>query len=482
MSWVQCYALHPFYLTNPMFSESPKVSQAIHLANLGDLATAATLFREVWDMDRTNQASFYSYLRCLHLAKRDDQVIDAIDQMKQGLSSPLNEQILRLGLNAAIRCGQYEAQEEILLELNRACPSDPEVCVQLSAQLIRQQQLDRAELMIKEALSRFPRDPGLLTNMAILYTEKGDYPKAESCYTTVVKVTPQQFLGHYNLAMFFVLLGRHAEAKKHLNRCLEIVPSAPEALAAFRLIDERDQRNGDLAEFYQCIEHQDWDGARQSLLAVKSEISLFKYLAAASELRPADYESLSLGSFLDSSRVIVTAKILRPEEPLISELVSSLKSNPTLVLNRAGKPTISGLQTHEILADCSNPAIIELKQRVLKVCEEYQKRQAVNPWLEQLTANVPRHISGWGVILRDKGHQKRHVHPEGVISGVVYLKTPLSTASATTREGNLVFSRRENREIVPEVGKVVIFPSYLPHETVEIRGGEERICIAFNVS
>jgi hypothetical protein len=152
------------------------------------------------------------------------------------------------------------------------------------------------------------------------------------------------------------------------------------------------------------------------------------------------------------------------------------------VLNRAGKPTISGLQTHEILADCSNPAIIEFKQRVLKVCEEYQKRQAFNPWLEQLTASVPRHISGWGVILRDKGHQKRHVHPEGVISGVVYLKTPLSTASATTREGNLVFSRRENREIVPEVGKVVIFPSYLPHETVEIRGGEERICIAFNVS
>jgi uncharacterized protein (TIGR02466 family) len=465
-----------------MLPKSSKVLQAIHHASLGDLATAATLFREVWEVDRNNQELFYSYLRCLHLAKLDDQVIDAIDHMKRGLSSPLNVHILRLGLDSAIRCGQYEVQEEILLELNRACPSDPDVCVQLSALVIRQQQLDRAELIIKRALSRFPTDPGLLTNLAILFTEKGDYPRAESCYIKVIQVAPQQFLGHYNLAMFLVLLGRHAEAKKHLKACLEIVPSAPEALAALRLIDERDQRSGGLAEFYQCIEHEDWDGARKSLLAIKSEISLFKYLAAASELRPTDYDFLSLGSFLDSSRVIFTAKILWSEEPLISELVSCLEANPTLVLNRAGKPTISGLQTHEIMADCSNPAIIELKQRILKVCDEYLKHQAFNPWLEQLTDSVPRNISGWGVILRDKGHQKRHVHPEGVISGVVYLKTPHSTASTTTREGNLVFSRRENRQIVPEVGKVVIFPSYLPHETVEIRGGEERICIAFNVS
>ena len=86
-----------------MFPESPKVSQAIHLVSLGDLATAAKLFREAWDMDKTNQATFYNYIRCLHLAKLDDQVIDAIDQMKRGISSPLNVQILRLGLNAAMR-------------------------------------------------------------------------------------------------------------------------------------------------------------------------------------------------------------------------------------------------------------------------------------------------------------------------------------------------------------------------------------------
>jgi tetratricopeptide (TPR) repeat protein len=465
-----------------MSSDFPKFTQAIYLANHGDLASAARLFREVWDMDRTNQATFYGYIRCLHIAKLDDQVVDAIDLMRRNLSSPLNVQILRIGLTAASRCGKDKAYQEILQELHNTCPSDPEVCVQLSALRIRQHQLNEAELILKGGLSKFPADPGLLTNLAILLTEKGDYNRAADCYNTVVKVAPRQFLGHYNLAMFLILLGRHAEARGLLNTCLEIVPSAPEALAAMRLIDERDQRSGGLAQFYQCIDAHDWEGAKQSLLAVKSEISEFKYLAAASELRPIDCDSLSLGTFFDFSRVVFTAQILRSEEPLVNELVCCLESNPSLVLNRAGKPTVSGLQTHEVLAECIDPAMIELKRRILEVCDEYLRNHAFNPWLKQLSNRVPRNISGWGVILRDRGHQKRHVHPEGVISGVVYLKTPLLTSSAATSEGNLVFSLRENCEIIPEVGKVVIFPSYLAHETVEIRGDEERICIAFNVS
>ena len=465
-----------------MYSESPKFTQAIYLANHGDLASAARLFREVWDMDRTNQATFYCYIRCLHIAKLDDQVVDAINLMKRDLSSPLNVQILRIGLNAANRCGKDKAHQEMLLELHNSCPSDPEVCVQLSALRISQQQLNEAELIINGGLSRFPADPGLLTNLAILLTEKGDYIRAEESYKAVIEFAPSQFLGHYNLAMFFVLLGRHSEARRLLNTCLEIVPSAPEALAAMRLIDERDQRSGGLAEFYECIETLDWEGAKQSLLAVKSEISQFKYLAAASELRPNDYESLSLGSFLDFSRVVDTAQILRSEEPLVNELVCCLESNPSLILNRAGKPTVSGLQTHEMLAECIDPAMIELKRRILEVCDEYLRNHAFNPWLKQLSNRVPRNISGWGVILCDKGYQKRHVHPEGVLSGVVYLKTPAMTSSSTSKEGNLIFSRFDRYEVTPVVGKIVIFPSYLPHETAPIHGNEESICIAFNIT
>jgi uncharacterized protein (TIGR02466 family) len=465
-----------------MSSASTTVSDAIRLAKLGNLSEAATLFRVIWDSDRTNQESFSNYIQCLYHAKQYIQIVDSLNELRIGLSFPLNIQILRLCLIAAFRCGDHETQYDLLVSLHHLRPADPEICLQLSALLLQKQQIEDAELIVSKALALHPLDPALLTNLAIIYSEKGDYPRAETCYKSVVEASPQQFLGHYNLAMFLILMGRHAEARKSLQKCLQIVPSAPEAIAALSKLEERDQRQGGLAEFYQSIEQQEWDRARKHLLDLRSKIDMFKYLAAASELRPADYEVLAISPCLCPSRVVYTSRIMQQDESLVNELIRCLKTNQTLVLNRAGKPTVGGFQTHEVLATCSDPSISELRKRILHHCDEYLKIQSHNPWLAQLNSGKSRDISGWGVILCDKGYQKRHVHPEGVLSGVVYLKTPAMTSSSASQEGNLIFSRFENYEVTPDVGKIVIFPSYLPHETVPIHGNEERICIAFNIA
>ena len=465
-----------------MSSASTTVSDAIRLAKLGNLSEAATLFRVIWESDRTNQESFYNYIQCMYHAKQYRQIVDSWNELKSGLALPLNIQILRLCLIAAFRCGDHETQYDLLVNLHHLCPADPEICLQLSALLLQKQQIEDAERIVRKALALHPLDPALLTNLAIIYSEKGDYPRAETCYKSVVEASPQQFLGHYNLAMFLILMGRHVEARKSLQKCLQIVPSAPEAIAALSKLEERDQRQGGLAEFYQSIEQQEWDRARQHLLDLRSKIDMFKYLAAASELRPSDYEVLALSPCLCLSRVVYTSRIMQQDENLVNELICCLKTNQTLVLNRAGKPTVGGFQTHEVLATCSDPSISELRKRILHHCDEYLKIQAHNPWLDRLVSGKSRDISGWGVILCDKGYQKRHVHPEGVLSGVVYLKTPAMTSSSASQEGNLIFSRFENYEVTPDVGKIVIFPSYLPHETVPIHGNEERICIAFNIT
>jgi len=472
----------PFLISSlNTMSSALTASEAIRLAKLGNLNEAATLFRVIWDSDRSDQDSFYNYIQCLCYARQYRQVVDSFNELKTGLSLPLNIQILRLCLIAAFRCGDHEIQYEILVNLHRLCPADPEICLQMSALLMQKQQIEEAELIVSNALALHPLDPGLITNLAIICTEKGDYPRAESCYNLVVEASPQQFLGHYNLAMFLVLMGRHAEAKKSLQNCLQIVPSAPEAIAALSKLDQHDQQQGGLAEFYHSIEQQEWDRARQHLLNLRSKIDMFKYLAAASELRPADYEVLELSPYLCPSRVVYTSRIMQQDENLVHELIHYLKTNQTLVLNRAGKPTVGGFQTHEIFATCSDPSISELRKRILDLCDEYLKSYAHNPWLARLDSGKSRDISGWGVILCDKGYQKRHVHPEGVLSGVVYLKTPCMTSSSVSQEGNLIFSRFENYTVTPNVGKTVIFPSYLPHETVPIHGTEERICIAFNI-
>lgn len=464
-----------------MASAFQKLNQAINLANRGDFDTATALFQEAWYLDKGNQNSFFHYIRCLYLAERDGDVLEALDKYNLDCSAQLDQTILQVCLSSALRSGRLEKQIDILNELYRLMPAEPEICILLSARLMQTQQIDRAVLVIKRALSWNPEDPGLLTNLAILYSETGWYIEAEALYRKVSEIVPRQFLGHYNLAMFLIMMGRHEEARLSLNQSLKIVPSAPEAIAALRQIDERDQPNGELAEFYRCIETHQWELAKQSLLAIKTELNQFRYLAAASELRTQDYETLSLSDYLEASRVVYTTRILQPDEILVGRLITSLRTSPTLVFNRAGKPTVDGLQSHEILADCSDPSFRELNERIFETIDMYIQAQTSNPWLKQLRNNAKHHISGWGVVLRDSGYQKRHVHPEGIISGVIYLQTPAKTSSSITREGNLAFSRWGQYDVVPEVGRIVIFPSYLPHETVPIQGNAERICIAFNI-
>jgi len=157
------------------------------------------------------------------------------------------------------------------------------------------------------------------------------------------------------------------------------VPSAPEAITAMRQLDEHDQPYGELADSYSYVETDQWEQARRSLYTIKAKHYQFKYLAAASELRTQDYLALSLHDYLETSRVVYTARILKPDEALVSNLIINVRTSPTLVLNRAGKPTVDGLQTHEILGNCSDPSYLELNERILEITIMYLQTHASNP-------------------------------------------------------------------------------------------------------
>ena len=100
---------------------------------------------------------------------------------------------------------------------------------------------------------------------------------------------------------------------------------------------------------------------------------------------------------------------------------------------------------------------------------------------DKLSNQINFKISGWSVILLSGGKQLRHIHPDSLVSGVLYLKVPKSVSDSSLDDGNLIFPSFNQLSVVPSVGKVILFPSYLPHETIEFSSNEERICIAFNL-
>ena len=365
----------------------------------------------------------------------------------------------------------------------------------LSEALIKSGRLSEAKNVLEEAIhSQFKPDPGLLTNYAIVLSETGSYDSAEKVYRQVVAIRPNEFLGHYNLAGFLETLGRVDEAITEYKACLDIVPEAPEAinrlsnLAQMQSSQKNSERekggtNLNMREVYLAIEEKNWDSAVSKLLQNKQSIDAIRWHAAVLELPKEQQDKISMSKFYDPNIQVKRKNLFGHTDPILEEIVSEIKNDPSLVWNRAGKPTRSGFQTHELFQSNRNStAISQLINKLTDTLLEMPRQEQ-----EKLTGewSIPIKLSGWGVILKQEGFQKRHIHPEARFSGVLYLRVPSNQdETQASGKGNLCFSSTANEsqlQIEPEPGLAVLFPSYFPHGTIPLSSSEERICIAFNV-
>lgn len=101
--------------------------------------------------------------------------------------------------------------------------------------------------------------------------------------------------------------------------------------------------------------------------------------------------------------------------------------------------------------------------------------------------------AGWAVILRQGGFQHEHVHTKTDLIGVYYVEVPAESSDGPS--GNLTFidprgGRLASRAIWespqyssrPKPGKLLLFPSFMPHRVDQVGGHGERISINFDVS
>ena len=103
-------------------------------------------------------------------------------------------------------------------------------------------------------------------------------------------------------------------------------------------------------------------------------------------------------------------------------------------------------------------------------------------------------LNFWAVTMNEQGYQTPHVHPDGVVSGVYYVRSSsvgLELDSKADQDqahqpapGCLMFKQVESPEdycIHPREGLLVLFPSYFYHQTVPLDHDNKRISIAFDV-
>lgn len=359
--------------------------------------------------------------------------------------------------------------------------------------LIKEGRLSDAQGVLEEALNgQLSGDPEILTNLAIVLSEKGNYDCAEKIYLNVIKIRPNEFLAYYNFGGFLMQLGREEEAIKCYEECLRIAPHAPEArnrldsiLYTRRsdiTIHARGTQNSSLASIYSSIEQEDWNKAVTLINDNSNQIDHIRKNAAILELPRKAQNQISNQDFYDPKLQVKRVQIFEQNDPILIEISSLIKNEESLIWNRAGKPTRNGFQSHEILANANqNQSLDLLLEELIQVVSE-RRSEAIESITGRWTD--PISLSGWAVVIKNGGYQKRHIHPEAKYSGVFYVKVPPISSKIAENKGDLYFFGAAGSiplKLEPIQGSVITFPSYIPHETVPLVNTEERICIAFNV-
>lgn len=161
--------------------------------------------------------------------------------------------------------------------------------------------------------------------------------------------------------------------------------------------------------------------------------------------------------------------------------------------NDAGNPEISirGGQQVQLLPNQFNLNIDVLKNYIEQQCQEYIDRLMQINSRSELLQVKPMLVSAW-TIKQEPGHyQTLHAH-EAHISGNIYIETPSLKENSMNTDGCLEFKLpmvktpgrfifTDTWRVTPEVGKMVIFPSYLPHTVYPWQGEGNRISLAWDV-
>lgn len=459
--------------------DKTNAQKGIAAAMKGEMEKAEQHFRKAINDDKDWLGGGYNLLRLLNMNSRDEEAVNLYKQIKKNVpEQTIHPQVTFMAGQSALKISRDDVACSCFAQLNEQHPENIETACMLSKLLIENGQLKKAEEVLIRTSQSQQDDPNIWTQLAIVNTELGEYAKADTIHQKLIASHSETFLANFNYGKFLAMTGKKEQAINYYEKCLRLVPNAPEAIAELNKILHNEE---DITEkVYKAIDSGRHRDAVNLLIENKHSIDPIIYYAAVNDIPAEKAYEIPESKDVRNTELIKTIQLFEEKNNTLKKLEVLIRNNDSLTWDRAGKPTRKGSQTHEILKGSEDEAFQELsKVLMIEVLNYIENKQH----LKKIAARkqIKKQISGWAVILQRGGHQKRHIHPEAVVSGVLYIKTPEETSSSTKKEGNLVFPSNDYINIVPKSGLAVLFPSYLAHETVQTKSQEERICIAFNL-
>lgn len=367
------------------------------------------------------------------------------------------------------------------------------------------------------ALKADPRHAGAATNRGAVLQEQGKPLEARAAYHQALEIDTDNIDARYNLGTLLqetghpedaiqeyravmALAPEHAGAQVNIAYALRELGQLEEALAAtrdaLRLAPDYDKAQVNLGDLLLQMGRPDAAVAETAkyLETHPGNPSALAFQAIA--LNEAGDDD-AVRKLYDFNRLLRPAEISPPDgfasvTDFNAALAQHVRGHPSLAYAPASHATRKGRHSGELTIEPKGP-ITGLEQLIMAAVEAYRKdlpEDPNHPFLAQRPRGLS--LSIWGVVMEDRGHQVAHIHPAAWLSGVYYPEIPdVVRDDDPEQQGWIEFGRPPadfhttkeplTTRIRPREGLILLFPSYMYHETVPFRAPVERMSIAFDV-
>jgi len=338
------------------------------------------------------------------------------------------------------------AASQIYRKVLRLFPDHPDALSSLAMIEAHKRRPAKAIELLRKAISLVDDNAGYYMNLGSALSQTGEIDGAASAYTQAIELAPTYPDPYYNLGDLYLSTGRPIDAIAIFDACIKARGRDFHALA------------------YKAHALRDANKADEASLLLNRSLFIKRYQFDV----PEGYTNLA---------------------ELNATLARHVSTHQSIEANV--RSTVNGDHTGELLDPPIGP-MIQMEDVI---------NQAIG-WYVQELPDLPEHpfiqvcptawhLTAWGVVLKNKGHERSHIHPNGWLSGVFYVQLPEIIDDAQYKpQGWLEFGRPtadlhiqtlpETEVYKPEYGSIILFPSYFYHGTVPFESAEKRICISFD--
>ena len=357
----------------------------------------------------------------------------------------------------------------------------------------------------EKAIQINPNHAGAYNNLGNALKDLGEHKKAISCYEKAIQINPNHSGAYNNLGNVFRELEESKKALGYYEKAIQINPNHTYAYNNLGNVFK------DLGEHKKAISYFQ----KTNSIVSKEELLKYSYLLDGLEDYKKKLEKFVEKETCNRNVAAMAAYVSKKEnikniypfckDPLNFVFINNLKNVSTLtdnfsenLLERLEKvhsvwepkttTTKRGYQTSSNLFNSTDIEILKLQKIIEKQIITYRKVYELSE--DYFIKKWPRKykFSAWYVKLIKQGHQKPHMHAQGWLSGVFYIKVP---KLLNKYEGSIKFllssydfpedKNLPNLIHSPNDFDLVLFPSSLIHQTIPFNSLDGRHSIAFDL-